>query len=137
MGDAHEADIAEWIGGVQHKGSGNQWHKQMDASNDERTPYALAADGKATLSRSLSVSLTMWKKAVDQTFGKIPTLWLRFYKNESLRTVERDLVVLDRRDFVEILEAARKWSGHEAMMEHGLADLRKESRECSGSGCCG
>jgi hypothetical protein len=123
MADRHEADIAEWIGGRQQKGSGNQWHGQMDVVNDERLPYALAADGKSTLGKGISVTLEMWRKAVEQTFSKIPTLWLRFYKDETLRAVERDLVVLDRRDFVEILEAARNWEtvrqeiGHEGVLE--------------------
>lgn len=111
MSDAHEADIAEWIGGRQQKASGSQWHAQMDVINDERTPYALAADGKATMKESVSVSLSMWRKAVEQTFGKIPTLWLRFYKDESLREVDLDLVVIERREFLEILEAARNWEG--------------------------
>lgn len=128
MSDAHEANIAEWIGGVQHKGSGNQWSSQMDASNDERTPYALAADGKATLGKGISVTREMWRKAVEQTFGKIPTLWLRFYKDESLRTVEQDLVVLDRRDFVEILEAARTY--RQIMQQHHLVE------PSSGCDCC-
>jgi hypothetical protein len=110
MGDAHEADIAEWIGGSQQKASGSQWHNQGDAKNNERkVPFPITADGKSTLGKSIGVSLFMWRKIVEQTFGQIPTLFLRFYKDESLRTVVQDLVVLDRRDFVEILEAARQW----------------------------
>lgn len=108
MADAHEQDIAEWIGGVQHKGSGNQWSRQMDVSNGEKlVPFPLAADGKATLGKSISVTRDMWLKAVAQTFNKIPTIWLRFYKDESLREVSTDLVVIERREFLEILEAAR------------------------------
>lgn len=108
MADSHEADIAEWIAGSQTKGSGNQWHNQGDAKNNERKlPFPVTADGKSTLGKSIGVSLGMWRKIVEQTFGQIPTLFLRFYRDESLRIVEEDLVVLRARDFVEILEAAR------------------------------
>lgn len=109
MADAHEADIAEDIAGSLTKGSGNQWHNQGDAKNNEReTPFPITADGKSTLGKSIAVSLTMWRKIVEQTFGQIPTLWLRFYKDESLREIEEDLVVIRRRDFNEILQAARR-----------------------------
>jgi len=135
MADAHERDIAEWIGGRVQKGSGNQWHAQMDVVNDERTPYALAADGKATLGRSISVSRDMWLKAVTQTFGKIPSIWLRFYKDESLREVSQDLVVLDRRDFMEILEAARKWEKRNTQHIKDMEALAKKASEQSHNGC--
>jgi hypothetical protein len=120
MGDAHEADIAGWIAGSQTKGSGNQWHNQGDAKNNERKiPFPITADGKSTLAKSIGVSLFMWRKIVEQTFGQIPTLFLRFYRDESLRIVEEDLVVLRARDFMEILQAARNWEG----MQNGLKDL--------------
>lgn len=109
MADRHERDIAEDIGGSQTKGSGNQWSSQMDAGNGEKTtPFPIAADGKATLGKSISISRDMWLKAVAQTFNKIPTIWLRFYRDESLREVSTDLVVIERRDFNEILKAARR-----------------------------
>lgn len=135
MADAHEADIAEWIGGVQHKASGSQWHRQMDASNGEKfVSFPLAADGKATLGKSISVSRDMWQKAVMQTFGKIPTLWLRFYKDESLREVSTDLVVIERREFKEILDAARNWERHvQHIKSMGLDDPEESSGGCD---CC-
>lgn len=117
MGDAHERDIAEWIEGVQQKASGSQWQAQMDVINDERMPFALAADGKATLGKSISITRDMWQKAVGQTFNKIPTIWLRFYRDESLREVSTDLVVIECRDFLEMLEAARKWTAHQELAE--------------------
>jgi hypothetical protein len=119
MADAHEADIAEWIGGAQHKGSGNQWSRQMDASNGEKlVPFPLAGDGKATLGKSISITRDMWLKAVAQTFNKIPTIWLRFYRDESLREVSTDLVVIERREFLEILEKARLCE--EILQQHHL-----------------
>lgn len=120
MADAHERDITEDIDGTQHKGSGNQWHRQMDSSNGERlVPFPLAADGKSTLGKSISITREMWAKAVEQTFGKIPTLWLRWYPDESLRIVDLDLVAIGRRDFLEILEAARNWES----MQQQLKDV--------------
>lgn len=120
MADAHEADIAEDIVGTIQKGSGNQWHNQGDAKNNEReVPFPITADGKSTLGKSIGLSLSMWRKVVEQTFGQIPTLWLRWYKDESLREIEEDLVVIRRRDFKEILEAARNWEG----MQNSLRDL--------------
>jgi len=138
MGDRHEADIAEWIGGVQQKASGSQWQAQMDAVNGEKsTPFPLAADGKSTMKSSMSVTLDMWKKAVEQTFGKIPTVWLRWYRDENLREVELDLVVIGRRDFVEILEAARSWKKHQELAE--IIQNKKielEIKPSSGCSCC-
>ncbi len=128
MSDAHERDIAEWIGGAQQKGSGNQWSAQMDVVNGEKTtPYALAADGKATLGKSISITRDMWLKAVAQTFNKIPTIWLRFYRDESLREVSTDLVVIERRDFLEILEAARKWTEHNNQNIKAMGQKAQES----------
>lgn len=117
MADIHEAEIAEWIGGRQTKGSGNQWHAQMDAKNGiHKTPFPIAGDGKATLGKSIGISREMWNKAKDQSFGEIPALFLRWYQ-VGLRSVEQDLVALSVDDFVRILEAARKWADHEARSE--------------------
>lgn len=135
MADAHEADITEDIDGRLHQGSGNQWHRQMDASNGEKAvPFPLAADGKATLGKSISITREMWTKAVKQTFGKIPTLWLRWYRDEGLRTVDLDLVVIERREFTEILDAARKWKDHNNRHILEMAGLAQE--HSSGCDCC-
>jgi hypothetical protein len=113
MADLHEQDMAEDIKGIKTKGSGNQWHAQMDAKNGvHKVPFPIAGDGKATLGKSIGVSREMWKKATEQCFGEIPTLWLRWYRDETLRAVDLDLVVLERGDFVRLLEAARKWEAH-------------------------
>lgn len=143
MADSHERDIAEWIGGSQTKASGSQWHAQGDAKNNERkVPFPITADGKSTLGRSISVTQFMWRKIVEQTFGQIPTLFLRFYRDESLRIVEEDLVVLRSREFMEILEAARKWREHndqhiQAMAERARHPLLEAKIEPStGCDCC-
>jgi hypothetical protein len=117
MGDLHEQDIAEWIGGRQTKGSGNQWHNQMDAKNGiNRVSFPIAGDGKATLGKSLSDTRELWTKFTEQSFGEIPAHFKRFYADQTLRRVDLDLVTIRVDDFVRILEAARKWAKREALM---------------------
>lgn len=118
MGDAHEADIAEWTKGSLQKASGSQWHAQGDTKNHEiLTPYPITGDGKSTLGKSISVSLSMWRKIREQTFGQIPAIFLRFYKDDRLREVEADLTVLDSQTFSEILADARKWQELQAGLD--------------------
>lgn len=124
MGDSHEADIAGWIRGSLQKGSGNQWHRQGDAKNGEfLTPHPVTADGKSTLGQSIGITRRMWKKIVEQTFGQNPAIFLRFYKDESLRTVDIDLAVVDAQFFRDILEDARKWQE----VATGLANMQRAS----------
>lgn len=119
MGDVHEADIAEWIGGSQTKGSGNQWHSQMDAKNGiNKVPFPIAGDGKSTLGKSLSDTRELWKKFTEQSFGEIPAHFKRFYADQTLRKVDLDLVTIRVDDFVRLLEAARKWADHEGEDGH-------------------
>jgi hypothetical protein len=121
MGDSHEADIAEWIQGSLQKGSGNQWHRQGDAKNGEYlTPYPITADGKSTLGQSISVSRTMWRKIVEQTFGQSPAIFLRFYKDDRLREVEIDLAVVNAQTFSEILADARQWQSFQDSLDRSL-----------------
>lgn len=110
MADAHEADIAEWTKGTLQKGSGNQWQSQGDTKNGEfLVPFPITSDGKSTLARSISVTRSMWSKIVDQTFNQIPAIFLRFYKDDTLRQADLDLVVLEAQTFSEILEDARTY----------------------------
>jgi hypothetical protein len=132
MSDAHEVTLAKLLDGRRATGSGNQFNDQMDGRNQRYDqPYALAWDGKSTLGKSVGVSREMWLKAQQQAGGETPMLALRWYVDERL-TVGQDLVVLDLHDFVEILEAARRWevvkeclsSGHEtnpALHPQGVA----------------
>lgn len=119
MGDAHEAEITEWIEGALQKASGSQWHRQGDAKNGEYlVPYPITADGKSTLKETIGVGRKMWKKIVEQTFGQNPALFLRFYADEGLRKVDADLAVISAGFFVEILKDARQWRE----MEENLAE---------------
>lgn len=140
MGDAHEASIAEWLKGRVQKGSGNQWHNQMDVVNDPATPHAMAGDGKSTLGKSISVTREMWAKAKEQTFqGMEPSLHLRFYADETLRKVDTDLTVVDSRFFAEVLHDAREWQAHQLALEAfegaALEDLQKAQQD-QGCDCC-
>lgn len=124
MSDGHELWIKELIQGSLTKGSGNQWHAQLDAKNGTRdVPFPIGAEAKATLGKSLSITRDLWRKLREQCFGEIPTWWGRFYRDETLRTSDLDLVALEADDFIPILKSARKWSeieeevGHEGVLE--------------------
>jgi len=136
MGDAHEADIAEWLKGRVQKGSGNQWHNQMDVVNDPAVPYAMAGDGKSTLGKSIGITRDMWAKAREQTFqGMEPSLHLRFYADETLRKVDTDLTVVDSRFFAEVLADARKWQAQQELSER-IASKKIELTMTQGCDCC-
>ncbi len=106
MSDAHEAHLAEVLGGKVMPGSGNQWNNQMDVrQSHHHLTFAIAADGKSTFGKSISVTREMWDKAVEQSHGERAVLPLRFYDTERLK-VGIDLVVLSLDDFAELLEAA-------------------------------
>lgn len=130
MSDAHEADMAELIDGKVQKGSGNQWHAQGDLKNGEHlVAYPITGDCKATLGKSIAISREMWAKIVEQTFSQNPALFLRFYRDESLRQVDLDLAVVSAGLFEHILRDARKWQAIEDEFfpadagKPGIADL--------------
>lgn len=107
MSSKHEDFIADLIGGKRTRNSGAVWSDQMDARNDVRNDqWAFAADGKATLGKSIGVSRDMWDKAVEQSHDLRTILPLRWYDTERL-DVGLDLVVLSAEDFREMLEALR------------------------------
>lgn len=109
MSDAHETYLAALLGGRMTKGSGNQWHNPMDGRHSGMHQYyAFAWDGKATFSKSASVSLSMWDKAREQAAPEMPLIPLRFYANERLE-VTLDLVVLKAETFADILEDANRY----------------------------
>lgn len=109
MADLHERVLAEWFGGRQTRGSGNQFNNPMDGRQDRyRKLFAFAWDGKSTRGQSIGVGRRMWNKVVDQAGGERPMLALRFYDTDSL-TVGLDLAVISMDDFRE--------------MEASLADL--------------
>lgn len=108
MGDKHEDFLADLFGGRQTRGSGNQWHNPMDGRTSRMTSrFAFAWDGKSTLAKSVSVSLEMWAKAVEQAGGERPMLGLRFYDTEGL-DVGLDLALVNAHDLAELIEAANQ-----------------------------
>jgi hypothetical protein len=108
MSDRHEDFLAALFGGRKSKGSGNQFNDQMDGRTSRLGAFPLAWDGKSTYGKSVGVTLEMWKKAEEQAGYHMPMLALRFYEDQTLNRVERDLVVMDAHQFTEILEAARR-----------------------------
>jgi hypothetical protein len=116
MSDKHEDYLADVLDGRKAVGSGNQFNDPMDGRNKRYDqPFALAWDGKSTLAASVTVTKQTWAKALEQAQGEIPMLALRWYGDYRLEP-DLDLAVLDMRDFIEILAAARKW----ATMERSL-----------------
>lgn len=146
MADAHEDDMAEWIDGGRTKGSGNQWHAQMDAVNGTRdTVIPLAGDGKATRAKSISVTREMWAKAVEQA-GPVrqPFLALRWYADEpNMLRVEQDLVAISPELFRRLLHGARQWEEQQAVEDAALGDFEQalldlevvDGVPCEATGC--
>lgn len=106
MSEAHEHDLAEWLGGRQAKGSGNQFNDQMDGRHDRyQQRFSFAWDGKATRGKSISVTRAMWDKAVEQAGGERPMLPLRFYDTDRL-AIGEDLAVVGLHDLIEMRDIA-------------------------------
>lgn len=102
----HEQYISKLFNGTLSRGSGNQAANPMDGRQDRhRMQYALAWDCKATLGASISITLTMWLKAIEQARGEIPTIPLRIYHNDRL-TEWTDLIVIGLEDFSDIKDDA-------------------------------
>lgn len=111
MSDKHEAFLAELFG--EHSsvmpGSGSGWAKQMDVRGKHlEEEYAFAVDGKSTFRESISVSLAMWEKAVEQAHNEIPALALRWYSSYQLDS-KLDLVVIEAQTFKAMKECAEEW----------------------------
>ncbi len=113
MGEAHEEWLAELFGGRKTRASGNQWRDQMDGrTNRYLSNFAWAWDGKSTLSKSVSVSREMLKKAVEQAGAERPLIALRFYDDERLRNHD-DWIVVRADDFMELVTFAQVFSDEE------------------------
>jgi hypothetical protein len=108
MSSRHESDICDLLGGRVTKNSGATWAETMDVLMPEGDYYSFALDGKSTLSKSCSVGLAMWRKAVKQSGIRLTALPLRFYRDESLVQVEADLVVLSLKDFADLVHDANE-----------------------------
>lgn len=111
MGDAHEERLVEVLGGKQSRGSGNQWHSPMDGRHSRYTEeFAYAWDGKSTTTGTISVTIPMWEKAVEQAGGERPMLAFRWYPTERPTVSNRDgldLACISLLDLSELLDAAR------------------------------
>jgi hypothetical protein len=108
MSDAHEDFLADLIGGRRTPGSGNGFANQMDVRNDTRLePYPFALDGKSTRSKSITITLEMWAKAIEQAHGCNPGFGLRWYHDDRLRS-STDLIVVRASDFGELLWEVRR-----------------------------
>lgn len=111
MGDRHEQHLIDVLGGKQSKGSGNQWHSPMDGRQDRREQeFAFAWDGKSTTTGTISVTIPMWEKAVEQANGERPMLAFRWYMTERPQVQNRDgldLACVSLLDLSELLDAAR------------------------------
>lgn len=104
MSDLHEKFLAEVFGGRRTRGSGNQWRDQMDGKHNRMIePFAFAWDGKATLAKSITITLDMIKKAREQSGGDEPMLALRWYANENLDVLE-DWVLISPHTLAELRE---------------------------------
>jgi hypothetical protein len=107
MGEKHEEDIAEALGGRKTRGSGNQWRDQMDGRNNRyEQEFAWAWDCKSTLGKSITIPWEMIEKAIEQAGPERPTIPLRFYKDERLRIYHDAIIVVNLEDFIELNEAA-------------------------------
>lgn len=107
MSRAHEEHVAEVLGARLTRNSGAVWSDQSDFHQIDRDArFRVAGDGKATLSKSISITREMWKKTKEQARGLEPIMPLRFYVDDRLTKVEADLVVVDLDFFAEILQAA-------------------------------
>ncbi len=110
MSDKHEEFLATVFGDKSQimPGSGSGWAKQMDVRGKHREEeYPFAVDGKSTLRESISVSLDMWDKAVEQSHNEIPALAFRWYGSYQLDS-KLDLICVDANTFRAMKEDAEE-----------------------------
>lgn len=100
----HETWLCKVLVGRRMRGSGNQFSGQMDGRQDRYSErFAFAWDGKATESKSVSVSRAMLDKAVEQAGAERPLIALRYV---SAGERPEDWFVVRADDFIELREAA-------------------------------
>ena len=126
----HETDVAERLGGRKTRGSGSQWHDKGDGRNEHFGSFPFAWDCKSTQRQSISVTLAMLEKIIEEAHGDRPALPLRFYSNARL-DVAQDWIVVKLDDFTEILETARRAHGavHIELPEHLTDEQVEEFRQ--------
>lgn len=106
MGDVHEGWLLSVLGGRRTPGSGNQWRNPMDGRHSRYTSqFAFAWDGKSTRAKSISISLAILDKAVEQASPERPMIAIRFYHDDRLKKHE-DWFLIRADDFIEMRNAA-------------------------------
>ena len=123
MSALHEEYIARLFGGHQHPGSGNQARNQGDGHRSgHRFGIGWVWDCKATLGKSISISLSQIEKITEQAGTDKPLIPIRLYENDRL-THAVDLVAMRPDDLLEILELLDLYRDRaKNLVEH---DLRK------------
>lgn len=110
MSDRHESFLASLFEGRMTKGSGNQWTDQLDGKQARGSGHVVFAwDGKSTLSKTISIGLEMWAKALEQTRAwETPMLALRFYTNERLTGSALDLAIIEASVLADLQREAKE-----------------------------
>lgn len=107
MGQRHESDVAQALGGRLTRASGSVWQDKTDGKHvAHEVPYAFAWDCKSTTAKSASISLKTWSKLEDQADGLLPALPLRFYADTRLTMTSLDIVAVRLDHFAELLDEA-------------------------------
>jgi hypothetical protein len=110
MGELHEEHTAEVLGGRKTKASGSQWTDPADGAHHHDDLFAFRWDGKSTKGKSISVTIDMLEKIIEQAGGERPALPLRWYGNDALTEVLHDWIAVKDVDFSELLAAAKAWA---------------------------
>lgn len=101
----HERDLQERLGGHASRGSGNQWNNPMDGRHDAHSGrFVFAWDCKATRGKSIGISRDLLAKADEQAAEARAIVPLRFYDDDRAKHYSHDKVLLDLRDFEEMLD---------------------------------
>lgn len=117
----HEEDLAEFMNGRRHRGSGNQFNSQMDGHHAPTEDFAFRWDGKCAMpdTKSISISREMIEKAIEQAHGYRPMLALRYYDDERGRQYD-DWVAVRIDDFIELRESALEDYGYDEWLARGM-----------------
>lgn len=129
MSDRHEGAVAEALGGRLTRGSGCTAQDATDVVNKPEDEFTWAADGKSTLSQSISLNVTDWKKLAEQSDGRMPLMPLRTYGDGRLSYSTMDVVAVGLDDMAELMEWARQGKRAERVFRVELDALRWGSPE--------
>jgi hypothetical protein len=105
MSGPHEAYVAKVMGGRVAHGSGCTYRDQLDGRQSPLRWIRFAWDAKCTLGKSLSITLALWEKVVEQAHGDRPMMALRWYRSQRLDPA-LDLGVVSLLDLSELCAEA-------------------------------